>query len=46
MKNVIVPPYQGEEKTLNWEIDLTGGKKSGPVGGEAEEGKGEGKKDK
>ena len=48
MKAVIVPSYQGEEKTLNWEIDLTGGKKSGPVGGEAPEAdaKGEGKKDK
>lgn len=38
MKAVIVPSYQGEEKTLNWEIDLTGGKKSGPVGGEQPEG--------
>jgi len=46
MKAVIVPSYQGEEKTLSWEIDLTGGKKSGPVGGEAEEAKDEGKKDK
>jgi hypothetical protein len=38
MNAVIVPPYQGEEKTLNWEIDLTGAKdpKSGPVGGEGE----------
>jgi hypothetical protein len=36
MKGIIVPAYQGEEKTLNWEIDLTGGKKSGPVGGEPE----------
>lgn len=36
MKAVIVPPYQGAEQTLNWEIDLKGGKvkKSGPVGGE------------
>jgi hypothetical protein len=34
MKAVIVPSYQGDEKTLTWEIDLTGGKKSGPVGGE------------
>jgi hypothetical protein len=32
MKAVIVPAYQGAEQTLNWEIDLTGGKKSGPVG--------------
>jgi hypothetical protein len=38
MKAVIVPSYQGEEKTLNWEIDLTGGKKSGPVGGAQPEG--------
>lgn len=30
---VIVPAYQGNEETLQWEIDLTGGKKSGPVGG-------------
>jgi hypothetical protein len=44
MKAVIVPAFQGEEKTLNWEIDLSGGKKSGPVGGEATEG--EAKKDK
>ncbi len=36
---VIVPAYQGSEQTLNWEIDLTGGKvkKSGPVGGQSEE---------
>jgi hypothetical protein len=31
---VIVPAYQGGEHTLDWEIDLTGNKKSGPVGGE------------
>ena len=30
---VIVPAYQGSEHTLEWEIDLTGGKASGPVGG-------------
>jgi hypothetical protein len=30
---VIVPAYQGPEHTLEWEIDLTGGKASGPVGG-------------
>lgn len=37
IKAVIVPAYQGTEQTLNWEIDLKGGKekKSGPVGGEA-----------
>ena len=38
MKGIIVPAYQGEEKTLNWEIDLTGKKASGPVGGEPVEG--------
>jgi hypothetical protein len=30
---VIVPAYKGSEHTVEWEIDLTGGKKSGPVGG-------------
>jgi hypothetical protein len=30
---VIVPAYNGSEHTAEWEIDLTGGKKSGPVGG-------------
>src|SRR4051812_11231346 len=30
---VIVPAYNGSEHTVEWEIDLTGGKKSGPVGG-------------
>ena len=29
---VIVPAYKGGEHTLDWEIDLTGGNKSGPVG--------------
>ena len=29
---VIVPAYNGSEHTEEWEIDLTGGKKSGPVG--------------
>jgi hypothetical protein len=33
LKAIIVPAYQGGEETLNWEIDLTGGKKSAPVGG-------------
>ena len=37
LKAIIVPAYQGSEETLNWEIDLTGGKKSAPVGGAAEE---------
>jgi len=36
IKAVIVPAYEGSEQTLNWEVDLTGGKKSGPVGGEPE----------
>jgi len=36
---VIVPAYQGAEQTLNWEIDLKGGKtkNSGPVGGSPED---------
>ena len=38
MKAIIVPAYQGEEQVVNWEIDLSGGKKSGPVGGEKPEG--------
>jgi hypothetical protein len=29
-----VPAYNGSEHTVEWEIDLTGGKKSCPVGGE------------
>jgi hypothetical protein len=33
LKAIIVPAYQGSEETLNWEIDLTGAKKSAPVGG-------------
>ncbi|HVY24890.1 MAG TPA: hypothetical protein VHB79_00005 [Polyangiaceae bacterium] len=37
LKAIIVPAYQGAEETVNWEIDLTGKKKSGPVGGEAKE---------
>jgi hypothetical protein len=43
IKAIIVPAYQGAEETMNWEIDLTGAKKSGPVGGEA---KGEEKEEK
>jgi hypothetical protein len=31
---VVVPAYKGPEHTVEWEIDLSGGKKSGPVGGE------------
>lgn len=38
IKAVIVPAYQGAEQTINWEIDLTGKKKSGPVGGADGEG--------
>jgi hypothetical protein len=40
LKAIIVPAYQGSEETLNWEIDLKGGKtkKSGPVGGAPAEG--------
>ena len=30
---VIVPAYKGSEHTVQWQIDLTGGKKSGPVAG-------------
>jgi hypothetical protein len=37
MKAIIVPSYEGSEQVVNWEIDLSGGKKSGPVGGEAAE---------
>lgn len=37
IKAVIVPAYQGTEQTVNWEIDLTGAKKSAPVGGFASE---------
>jgi len=33
MKAVIVPAYQGAQQTVNWEVDLTGEKKSGPAGG-------------
>lgn len=40
IKAVIVPAYQGAEQTVNWEIDLTGAKKSAPVGGFATEDEG------
>lgn len=33
MGAVIVKTYEGPEKTVEWEVDLTGGKKSGPPGG-------------
>jgi hypothetical protein len=36
MGSVIVPAYTGSEKTVEWEIDLTGGKKSGPAGAKEE----------
>jgi len=29
---VVVPAYKGSEHSIEWEIDLSGGKKSGPVG--------------
>jgi hypothetical protein len=29
---VVVPAYKGAEHSAEWEIDLSGGKKSGPVG--------------
>jgi hypothetical protein len=35
---IIVPAYQGDQVTLNWEVDLTGKKQSGPVGGAKSEG--------
>ncbi|HLV68905.1 MAG TPA: hypothetical protein VKY73_23975 [Polyangiaceae bacterium] len=31
MEAVIVRPYEGPEKTVEWDIDLTGEKKSGPA---------------
>jgi hypothetical protein len=34
MGNAVVKTYEGPEKTVEWEVDLTGAKKSGPVGGE------------
>lgn len=33
---VIVPAYNGAEHTVEWEIDLTGAKKSGPIAGKSE----------
>lgn len=32
MGNIIVPAYEGGDHTVEWEIDLSGGKKSGPTG--------------
>jgi hypothetical protein len=40
IKAVIVPAYQGAEQTVNWEIDLTGAKKSAQVGGSSSEDEG------
>jgi hypothetical protein len=37
MAAVIVKNYEGPQKTIQYEIDLTGGKKSGPIGGEEKE---------
>jgi hypothetical protein len=34
MNAVVVPAYKGPEHNLSYEIDLSGGKKSGPVGGD------------
>ena len=34
MNAVVVPAYKGPEHNIEYEIDLTGGKKSGPVGGD------------
>ena len=34
MNAVVVPAYKGPEHNIDYEIDLTGGKKSGPVGGD------------
>jgi hypothetical protein len=35
MDHVIVPAYEGAEHSIEWEVDLTGGKKSGPIGASA-----------
>ena len=32
LTSVIVPAYNGPEHNVEWDIDLSGGKKSGPVG--------------
>ncbi len=31
---VVVPAYKGPEHTVDWQVDLSGNKKSGPVGGD------------
>lgn len=37
MGAVIVKNYDGSPRTVQYEVDLTGAKKSGPIGGEAKE---------
>lgn len=37
MGSVIVPAYTGSEQTVEWEVDLTGKKQSGPKGGDKKE---------
>jgi hypothetical protein len=37
MNAVIVPAYVGSEHTVEWDIDLSGAKKSAPVGAKADE---------
>jgi hypothetical protein len=34
MNAIVVPAYKGPEHTVEWQIDLSGGKKSGPAGGD------------
>jgi hypothetical protein len=38
MKAVIVKNYEGTERTVEYEFDLTGGKKSGPISGLSDSG--------
>ena len=37
MGSIIVPAYTGSEHTVEWEVDLTGKKQSGPKGGDKKE---------
>jgi hypothetical protein len=37
MGSIIVPAYTGGEHTVEWEVDLTGKKQSGPKGGDKKE---------
>jgi hypothetical protein len=37
MGSIIVPAYTGGEQTVEWEVDLTGKKQSGPKGGDKKE---------